>query len=290
VHAAVHVDDLAGRRGEPVGQQRRARARDRLRVGDVPAERSAVVPHALEPVEARDRLRGHGPQRPGRDQVDPHSLWAEVTGEVPRARLEAGLGHAHPVVARPGHARVEVQAHDRAAAAHQRQRGRRDRLERVRGDLHRGGYVGPPGAQEVPAECLFRVGVRDRVQHAVQAVDVCGDPLGERVEVILAGHVQLEDWRRGWQPPGDPLHQAQPAESGQHHARALLLGHPGHVEGDRGVGDDPGHQDPLARQDSHHSLTPVVSGTRPTLPARSRQLNDRRCECFLPELVRIRQI
>jgi hypothetical protein len=42
------------------------------------------------------------------------------------------------------------------------------------------------------------------------------------------------------------------------------------MEGDRGIGEDPGHQDPLAREDSHHSLIPVVFGTRPTLagPAR----------------------
>jgi hypothetical protein len=34
------------------------------------------------------------------------------------------------------------------------------------------------------------------VQYAVQAVHVRGDPFGERVELLLAGHVELEDRRR----------------------------------------------------------------------------------------------
>ena len=39
---------------------------------------------------------------------------------------------------------------------------------------------------------------------------------------------------------------------------ALLLRDPGDVERDRGVGEDAGDQDPLARQDAHHCLIPMV--------------------------------
>ena len=54
---------------------------------------------------------------PADDQVDPDALRAEVAGEVARAGLQAGLGHAHPVVRRPGDGRVEGQPDDRAARA-----------------------------------------------------------------------------------------------------------------------------------------------------------------------------
>jgi hypothetical protein len=90
---------------------------------------------------------------------------------------------------------------------------------------------------------------------------VLADPACQRGEVLIAGHVELEHGRRRGQPLRDPLHQAEPPEAGQHDGRALLLGNPRDVKRDRGVRDDPGDQDPLARQDSHPSLTPMVINT-----------------------------
>ena len=46
---------------------------------------------------------------------------AQVAGQVAGRRLERGLGHAHPVVGRPGLGGVEVEADDRPAVGHQRQ-------------------------------------------------------------------------------------------------------------------------------------------------------------------------
>ena len=85
----------------------------------------AVAPHRLEVLEAGDRLGGQGLQRPGGDQVAADAVGAEVAGEVARGRLQAGLGHAHPVVRRPRDGRVEGHADDRAARTHQRAAGDR---------------------------------------------------------------------------------------------------------------------------------------------------------------------
>ena len=75
VIAAVDVDDLAGRRREPVAQQCHARPCHRLGIVDVPAERSAPVPRVLEQLEARDRLGGHRLDRTGG-----HEVAADLTG------------------------------------------------------------------------------------------------------------------------------------------------------------------------------------------------------------------
>ena len=96
---------------------------------------------------------------------------AEVAGQVARGRLERGLGHAHPVVDRPGVAGVEREADDRAARGQQRLGGDRERLERVRGDLQRGRDVVPLAGQEVAAHDGLRR-EPDRVHDAVEAVDV----------------------------------------------------------------------------------------------------------------------
>ena len=221
-----------------------------------------LVPHALEPLEARDGLRGHGAQRAGRHQVHPDAVPPRSRARYRAAGLEPGLGHAHPVVARPGDARVEVQADHGTAAAHQRQRRHR---------------AAPSASTPTPAPrsprratwcCTkFPPSASSGFAYAIACStpsrpSTCSDtrPASE-AEVLVAGHVQLEHRRRRGQPLGDPLHQAEPPEAGQHDGRALLLRHPRHVERDRGVRDDPGDQDPLARQDSHPSLTPMVIST-----------------------------
>jgi len=94
------------------------------------------------------------------------------------------------------------------------------------------------------------------VDDAVQPVQVPADPFGQRAELALVGDVQLDDGRRVGQPLGDPLHQAEPAEPGQHQPGSLLLGDPRYMEGDRGVGEHARHQDSLAVQDSHRCSFP----------------------------------
>ena len=95
---------------------------------------------------------------------------AEVARQVAVDRLQRRLGDAGPVVGRPRHAGVEVQADDarRLAALEQRQQRRRQRLHRERARLEGGDRRGARGAQELAAE---RVGgdEGDGVQHAVEA-------------------------------------------------------------------------------------------------------------------------
>ena len=148
-----------------------------LGVGDVPAERGPVGPDALELLEAGDALGGHRAQRAGRDQVDPDALRAQVPGQVAGGRLQAGLGHAHPVVDGPGDGGVEVEADDRAAVRHQRQA--------APGSAAFSEYVETCTAVATSVPARSRRSCRpsaasganaDRVQHAVQAVDVLADP------------------------------------------------------------------------------------------------------------------
>src|SRR5690606_17209981 len=101
----------------------------------------------------------------------------------------------------------------------------------------------------------------DRVQHAVELrvlAQVRGHALGERVQVLLVGHVQLDDRRGLRQPLRDPFHQPEPAVAGEHDLRTLLLRHLGDVEAQRGVGDDTGDEQALALEESHGSLPIVV--------------------------------
>ena len=85
----------------------------------------------------------------------------------------------------------------------------------------------------------------------------------EGATVVLTGFGRLSlverIARRLREAFGDPFHQAQPAEAGEHHRGALLLGDPRHVERDRGVGELAGHQHPLAVQDPRQAAPSVVS-------------------------------
>ncbi len=78
-----------------------------------------------------------------------------------------------------------------------------------------------------------------------------GDAVGQRVQLVLVGHVELDDRCGLGQPLRDPLHETHAAEPGEHDLRALFLGDLGGVEGQRGVGDHSGDQQPLAVEQSH---------------------------------------
>ncbi len=108
--------------------------------------------------------------------------------------------------------------------------------------------------------------VADRVHHAVELVAVAdhlGDAVGERAQVLLVLHVELEQRRLLREPVGDPLDQPHPVEPGEYQLGARLLGDLGDVEPDRGVGDDPRDEDPLALQKCHVKLLVLSSGPCP---------------------------
>ena len=108
VDPTVDVDDLPRGLGEPVRQQRHARLRRRASGRRGPS-RSA-------PASSRPRRTRRSPGStcaamvligPGGHQVDPDALGPEVARQVAGRRLERRLGHAHPVVRRPGDGGVE---------------------------------------------------------------------------------------------------------------------------------------------------------------------------------------
>src|SRR3954454_6360026 len=132
VEAAVHVQDLAGDATTEVRQQEQHGVGDRAGVERVPAERRLLLPQAGERLEPRDALGGRRLDRAGGDEVHADVLLAQVARQVAVHRLERGLRHAHPVVDGPRLRRVEVHAHQAAAALHQREKRLGERLEGVR--------------------------------------------------------------------------------------------------------------------------------------------------------------
>ena len=107
---------VAGRRREPVRQQRERAARDGLDVGVVPAQRRAAVPRVLEQVEPGDALGRHRAHRPGRDQVDPDVLRPELAGEVAR-RSTPGRPSPRPSSRRPARPRAASKSRPSERAA-----------------------------------------------------------------------------------------------------------------------------------------------------------------------------
>ena len=86
----------------------------------------------------------------------------------------------------------------------------------------------------------------------MQRVGVLADAIGQGVEVLAVRHVELDQRRGLRQPAGDRRRDLHlPPERRQDDVRALLLGQPGHVEGDRGVREDPGDQQRPAVEQTH---------------------------------------
>ena len=86
----------------------------------------------------------------------------------------------------------------------------------------------------------------------VKVVRVLGDPTHERLEVVGRRHVELDHGRRGRQPPGYRLGQAElAAERRKHDIGALLLRQPRHVEGDGAVGEHTGDEELLTVKQTH---------------------------------------
>ena len=161
------------------------------------------------------------------------------------------------------------------------------RLQGVGRDLDCLRHVGPRPVEKLAAEQRLGVAVGDGVHHAVQAVDVLADRVGEAGEVVVVGHVELQHGRFGRQPLGDPPGDAErAAEVGDQHGRALLLRDPGDREADRAVHGDAGDQDPLAVENAHvpvpHSESAVDRDHGPGDVGRAvrRQPGDRRGDLF----------
>ena len=99
-------------------------------------------------------------------------------------RLEAGLGHAHPVVRRPRDGRVE---------GHARRRSRPTDIsgrQAIASDFREYAETctacatsGHGPVEELAAEQRLGVAVGDRVHHAVQPVDVLAHGVGQPGEV-----------------------------------------------------------------------------------------------------------
>ena len=198
VEAAVDVHDLAGGGREEVGEQgaRRPARSASWSVSSQPsgARSFHIDSRSSKPGIALAASVLSGPAETRLTRI----LGAEVAGEVARGRLEAGLGHAHPVVRRPRDRRVEGQPDDRAARATSAA-GRpsasdfREYAETWTACATSG--HGP--VEELAAEQRLGVAVGDRVHHAVEAVDVLADLVGEPGEVVVVGHVELEHRRLG---------------------------------------------------------------------------------------------
>ena len=209
---------------DEVRQQEHDRVGDRRRVGRVPPERRPVAPAVGERLEPRDPLAGDRPQGAGGQGVDADPVRSEVAREVPRDRLERGLGHAHPVVDRPRDPGVEIERDDRAPVLlHVGEHPRRDRLQREGARLDRGRDALPRGVQEVPAERVLRR-ERDRVQEPVEPSPPGPDLGRDRLDVRGIVRVHLQDVDGIGEPARRLLRQPHRApERGQDDLGPLLL-------------------------------------------------------------------
>ncbi|GAA3069779.1 hypothetical protein GCM10020000_62790 [Streptomyces olivoverticillatus] len=93
--------------------------------------------------------------------------------------------------------------------------------------------------------------MHDAVEGHVVA-EVLAHLVGEAVEVLLVGHVELDDRGRLRQALGDALDQGEAPEAGQDDLGALVLGDLRRLEGDRGLGEDTRDEDALAGENSTH--------------------------------------
>ena len=113
------------------------------------------------------------------------------------------------------------------------------------------GDVVPPGGEHAAAQAVGRREA-DGVEQAVEAVPAGGQGVAGCGQLLGGGDVDLEHLGRVGELASRALGERQgPPGSRQDDFGALLLGPPGHREGQRGVGEDAGDQEPLAVEESH---------------------------------------
>ena len=139
---------------------------------------------------------------------------------------------------------------------HQRQEGVDQRLERVGRDV----AARPPRRPTRPPGSRRRgtpAGAKPMACSTPSTRSHCGGHVvAHGGDVLGVGHVELEHRRRRRQLAGRALGERQPpAGAGQHDLGALRLGQLGHAEGQRGVGEDAGDDDPLAVEEPHGAST-----------------------------------
>ena len=250
MEAPVNVDDLPGGHRRPIRQEHTNHPRHRLGVRGVPAEGGPFVPEVVKNLKSRDRLGRDSLEWPRRDQVGPNPVLPEVSGEVAANRLESGLGDPHPVVRRPGHSIVEVEA-DESAPSGLLHQGKSCHGQRLEGEG--GGEESSLGrrrgrVEKVPTEGVTGgkgYGVDGAVDHSPTLGQVGHDPR----HVLLVGDVHLEHRHRLGQSLHGAFGQAQPAsEVGHHHFGAFLEGNAGDVKRNGVVGCYPRDEEFLSLQ------------------------------------------
>jgi hypothetical protein len=119
------------------------------------------------------------------------------------------------------------------------------RLERVGGNVQGDGDVVPVGGEHAVAQAAGR-GEPDGVEDPVGAVPPLGQRLPGGGELLGRGDVDLQHVGLGRELAGRPLGEGEgPGRPGQDDLRTLLLGQPGHGEGEGIVGEDTGDHEPL---------------------------------------------
>ena len=189
--------------------------------------------------------------------------------------LEPGLGHAHPVVGRPGDAGVEGRARRssrrrrRTAAASPRpatSSENADTCTAVATSSHGASRKPPPrqdaGANPIECSTPSRPSTCSRTRSASESRCSWSATSSSTTGAGSGSFAR------------DPLDQRHPAEAGEHDLRALLLREPGDRERDRGVGDDAGDQQPLAVEQCPIVRSPSRGRRRPG--ARRRRRTPRR--------------
>ena len=125
---------VAGNQSDSSATQARAAARCRSMSQPSGAR---LGPHVVEAFEAGDALGRHGGSGPAATRLTRMPSRPEVSGQVAGAGLQAGLGHAHPVVGGPGLARRRSPGRRRTPPSLISGSAAIERLQRVGGDVHR---------------------------------------------------------------------------------------------------------------------------------------------------------
>ena len=149
-----------------------------------------VAQHGAKAADAR---RGQRLDRTGRDRVGANAARSEVIGDETHARLEAGLGRTHDVVARHGAVGAEIGEGDqRSVVREHAATGLGQRREAVGTDVVR--HVGGLARQavEVTAGQRFARRIADGMNQDIELIPVSAELLEQPVDLLVLGDVQRQ--------------------------------------------------------------------------------------------------